>query len=457
MLGLTVLATTPAAATGEQPEPPGVDPFSLSAGMFKLGSQTIGVPYRSSDGVPGVLSVYHGGIGTQPGTKWGVRDAAGNSTSATLVPSASSVDIDISLVAPTGAPLADVLPVSLSDDYRAGFQSVAAMQDIKAGDRVCKTGWSPLSRGADGSATSNVIAPPDIRSAGAGVICGRVWAVASNVILVHQSDRPDGLITANGDSGAAIWKATEDGAFMFVGVTNSAKHDGPTIGGAPTASTMNVVPAWHIAKTLGVTPMTDPALARPHFSLDPSTYFPTPGGSVELRGQFRDAAGLALASKQVAITRHDGSVVATVETDAHGRFASTVVPSTTSTRFTAVFAGDGQTVATTSRVVEVSPTKVSVTDAVAADDGSGTFTARATSATGTPIVGRTVRVQLYLTAGSNAFTIAGSGVTDKDGTVSLKIPAQSGPIRYAARLMEDPTTNGNPVGAAASAIRSFSP
>jgi hypothetical protein len=452
-----MLAATPAEA-GE-PDNRAVNPFSLSAGVFKLGGQSIGVPYRSADGVAGVLSVYHGDIGAKPGVKWNVQDAAGNSTSASLVPSASSEAIDMSLVAPTTTTLADVLPVSLSDDYVAAFQSVAmSMQGVQVGDRVCKTGWGPLSRSADGSATPNLIAPPDIRSAGAGVICGRVSKSTDFSIQVSSGDRPDGLITGGGDSGGAVWKTTEDGAFMFVGTAVGVPtFDGPTIGGFKTATVMSVRPAWTIARYLKATPMTDPALARPHFTLDPSTYFPTPGGSVELRGQFRDAAGLPLAGKQIAITRHDGSVVATVETDTSGRFASTAVPSKPSTRFTAVFAGDEQTVATTSRVVEVSPTIVSVSDAVRADDGSGTFTARATSGTGAPIVGRTVRVQLYLTAGSNAYTIAGSGVTDKDGNVSLEIPAQTGPIRYAARLMEDPTTNGNPVGAAASGIRSFSP
>lgn len=447
------LLIVPGAAAVDGPDPG--DPFEASAGVFKLGGNSLGIPYTTPEGTVGVLTARHG-VGDDPATAWRVTDADGRITSASIVPGYSSATADTVLMAPNGFSFPPHPEVRLSDDYTARFQSAAkSRDDVQVGDRVCSSGWSPLNRAADGQGVANVIEVPDIPGRGQGVICGRVYAVGNTLIWVEASDRPDGLLNAVGNSGGALWKPTEDGAFMFLGMVYAGQTNDstPVVGGAKTYTTLFAKPAWHIASTLGITPATDPALARPYITISPSTYYPTRGGTVTLSGRFVDDSGDPLAERDVEVVVNESeSVLGTVNTDATGRFTYAVQPSRHGTDYAFRFAGDEQLAPVTSRSITLSPTVVTIAEPVTVASGQAvTIRARAASASGVPMAGRTVRLQLY-PLDANTYTIGATATTDAQGYVDLTIPPQGEDVRYAARLMADPSPNGNPVGAAASAI-----
>lgn len=436
---------------------PATDPLSRAAGVYKLQAQTAGVPYVTDDGTVGLVTARHG-VGDNTANRWTISDAAGGSARVSVIPGHSSAAVDVALLQAIDHEWDDAPPVALSDDYLAAFQAAAkSSADTRPGDRVCRTGWSPLSRGADGQATANVIAAPDIPGASKGVICGRIQATG-DVLVIGQSDRPDGLIVGNGDSGGAVWKVTEEGAFMYLGMIRSGILDGPVINGSPTGSTLYAVPAWRIGAGLNVTPVTDPALARPFLTIDPSSFYPTSGGTVTLTGMLRDAEGRVLANKTVeALQRGHSASLGSAKTDAWGRVQLVVSPPKPSADYALRFGGDAGTPDVVSRWITVSPTIATIADPVKAANGHDiTVRARATSATGDPIVGRSVRVQIY-PLDANSYTIGETGVTDADGYVTLTIPPQGHAVRYAVRLAGDPATNGDPVGAAASAIYRLDP
>ncbi|NYK10220.1 hypothetical protein [Leifsonia naganoensis] len=433
------------------------DPLATASGVFKLQGQTAGVPYSTAEGAVGLVTARHG-VGDSSTTAWSLSDAMGASSKVSVIPGHSSSAIDVALLRPVGSEWGGNPAVALSDDYRSMFQSAAkGPADTRPGDRVCRTGWSPLSRGADGQRVANVIPAPDIPGAASGVICGRIIATG-DTLVVGQSDRPDGLIVGNGDSGGAVWKVTEGGAFMYLGMIRGGVLDGPSLNGSPTGSMLYAVPAWRIASGLNVTPATDPALARPFLTIDPSTYYPTPGGTVTLTGMLRDADGSVLAGKKVDVLQTGSSTpVGSGTTDMWGRVQVEVSPPKPRADFALRFAGDETVPAVASRWVTVSPTIVTIEAPVSVANGEAiTVRARATSAAGDPIVGRAVRTQIY-PVGSNAYEIGESAMTDADGYVTLSIPAQGTAMRYAVRLGSDPSTNGNPVGAAASAIYRLDP
>jgi hypothetical protein len=448
-LAALALAEPAAANTGT------ADPFGTSAGVFKLGNQSVGVPYRLPDGRTGAVTARHG-VGTDPWTDWNVWDAAGNRSTGRVIAS-SNADVDVALVAPSTGSWASLPPVFLSDDYSARFQARAkSVADVQPGDRICKTGWSPLSRNGAGHRLPNATAPADIPSAGNGVICGRVQGLSGLDIWIGSSDRPDGFIVGGGDSGAAVWKVTEDGAFMYIGMVKAMSHVAVAGDGNSYGKLGLVSPAWLLESRLDATPML--TNQRPFLTVSPSTYFPTPQGTVELRGSFRDANGDPIADKHVDVLQnYAGNVVASTRTDANGNYAVKVGTPTRGASFAVRFPGDAGMSAVASRFISVSSTVATVVNPPSTADAGGqtTLRARATSASGVPMVGRTVRVQLYTNAGSNDFTIPVTGTTDDDGYVDLTFPTPSADARYAVRLMDDPSSNGNPVGAAASAIYSL--
>ncbi|MFJ3394869.1 hypothetical protein [Leifsonia aquatica] len=432
------------------------DPLAKASGVFKLQGQTAGVPYSTAEGAVGLVTARHG-VGDSSTTAWSLSDAEGVSTKVSVIPGHSSAAVDVALLRPAGSAWGGNPAVALSDDYRSMFQSAAkGPADTRPGDRVCRTGWSPLSRGVDGQRVANVIPAPDIPGAANGVICGRIIATG-DTLVIGQSDRPDGLLVGNGDSGGAVWKVTEEGAFMYLGMIRGGVLDGPAINGSPTGSWLYAVPAWRIASGLNVTPATDPALARPFLTIDPSTYYPTPGGTVTLTGMLRDADGSVLAGKKVEVVQAGTATAAWGTTDVWGRVQIEVSPPKPRGDYSLRFAGDDAVPAVESRQITVSPTIVTIEAPVSVANGEAiTVRARATSATGDPIVGRSVRTQIY-PVGSNAYEIGESAMTDADGYVTLTIPAQGTAMRYAVRLGSDPSTNGNPVGAAASAIYRLDP
>lgn len=407
------------------------------------------MPYRLADGRTGVATAQH--VAGQIGWQWTLTDSEGRRSGASTI--AVSEPSDVALLAPDSGPWSSSLPVMLSDDYSATFQARAkSLADVQPGDRVCRTGWSSLSRDGRGYRVANGITPPDIPSAGTGVICGRVSSTSTTNIWISNSDRPDGLIAGTGDSGGAVWKAAEDGSFIFIGIIRGATTDVSEPGYVYGKNAV-VKPAWLIESSLSATPML--ANQRPFLTISPSTYYPTDQGPVTLRGSFRDKNGDPIANKPLDVIQdYPGNFMASTRTDSNGNYSVTVGTPRRGAAFAVRFGGDDSTPAVASRFIGVWSTVATIVDppSTATAGTQTTIRARATSSSGIPIVGRTVRVQLYANAATNDFTVPITGTTDDDGYVNLTFTAPSADIRYAVRLMEDPSTNGSPVGAAASAI-----
>lgn len=415
----------------------------------------------ASDGTTGVVTAAHTVAGNPPTTAWSLIDASGNIGQGYATAVSTAVDTAF-LKGSTqwaSSPL-----VKLSDDFRARFAAVAkSSADVLPGDRVCRTGWAPMDgTGVPTDGSPNFSAPNDILpSGGASVVCGRVISATSSTFVVGRSDRPDKAIVSRGGSGGAVWKNTSDRAFMFLGIVSAALgNQTGTIGGLPAYSMLQAIPAWTIGSdvTLKVRPMLNPDGA-PFFVLAASTTHPMQGAGTTL-GSLCDADGNPIAGKQVDILGGPWlAMIGTTVTGQNGEFQFPV-PSVGETQSFAVrWAGDSTHAASASRVIRISPTIVTIASPPSSvPAGSAlTITARATGAAGSPVVGRQVSLQVYPNGGTT-FSIVATGTTDGAGQVSLTGPAVTAREGYAARLSgDDQASNGDPFGAAASAIYTVSP
>lgn len=447
-----ICASSGAAATG-------ADPLASAAGIYKLGavegSGSVGVPYQGADGTRGVLTAKHGVTGIGP-TEWQISAADGTSTTGQVIGVGS---IDVALIRST-AQWATPPDVRLADDFAARFSATArSTADAPPGTRVCRTGWSPLSTSTGpGGGSPNYGSPPDVPGEGMHVVCGRVLSSSDGQIMVGQSDRPDGAIAARGDSGGALWRVTNDGGFLFLGIMTGIVNTGcgPIPGTTLLAcDRLIVLPAWKIDAdtSLSAAPMMAP-YAVPFLTIDPSTYRPTPAAPVTLRGSLRTPANEPIAGQTVTLlTGSPLSPTGQATTDAQGNVSFTTAPITGARDFAFSWAGNSASPPIASRIISVGSTRVDRISAPASVPAGQPLvvTARASDATGRPVVGRPMELRSYDATG--AHTVLATATTDADGEARLDSGPLTGPLTYALRIAgDDPATNGNPVGAAASSI-----
>lgn len=425
--------------------------YTDEAGVHRFGAATAAIPVVRPDGSKVLLTARHG-ISPNP-TGWPLTSLTGSAGWAHFA--AVSTNVDVGIVTPTEPWTVATPKVRLSRDHLARFAATARSQaDLKAGDRVCRTGSSALSGAADAATSPNQGVPPEITGSGASVICGRVQTVGATSFTIASSDRVDGQLVAGGDSGGPVWKVISDGSFMFVGMTVTR----------PSATTAGAIPAWAIFDdpSLPLEPVLDP-LPHGFLSIEPSTYRPTVGGTVSLRGMLRDAGGLPIAGQTVTLLKGPGLIASgTATTDAHGNvsFAGVTTTAGTATQVALRWAGSGAQPALASRVLSLGTTRLELISApTSAAAGSAVLvTGRLTDATGRPVVGRNVQLRTH-PGNTTTVVSAVGGQTGEDGEVTLALPdpgfSGAGTAWYSMRFAGDPATNGNPAGAAASAIVSL--
>jgi hypothetical protein len=438
--------------------------MSADAGIYKLGvgpgTGSTGIPYALPDGTTGTLTARHA-VGGPSTTQWPITNAAGEVGYGVV--KAASEQVDTAFLQ-WSREWRTSPQVRLSTDYSARFAAVAKSRaDIVVGDRICRTGWSPLDGTGDPSAgTPNLNAAPDIApSTGASVICGRITSTQRNAFWIGHSDRPDGAIIAQGDSGGMVWKVTDDHAFMFLGLmTGSAGQTSTTVDGYATYSYGHVQSAWAIGSdsTLDVRPLLN-ADPSPFFVIATSTYHPAQRSRVTLQGSLRDSDGIPMANTTVQVLTGSGlAAVATTTTDNNGNLAYQSAPVTGTTSFAFRWGGDATQPARSSRVITVWPTRATLNNA-ASTASSGTalqVSAHVSDSGGVAIAARTVTLRVSPDGGTS-FSVVASGTTDSQGNVTLTGPAASCTERYTVRLLADPRSNGDPYGRATSSIRTIVP
>lgn len=440
------------------------NPLIGNAGIYKLGigpgTGSTGIPYALRDGTTGTLTARHA-VGGRSATRWPITNADGDVGYGVVTAASSPVD---TAFLEGSAQWTTPPDVKLSSDYSARFAAVAKSRaDVVVGERICRTGWSPLDGTGDPSAGSpNLNAPPDIApSTGASVICGRVTSTQRNSFWIGRSDRPDGAIIAQGDSGGMVWKVTDDGAFMFLGLmTGAACQTSTTIDGFATYSLGNVQSAWAIDSdaSLNVHPLMRPDQSA-FLVISTSTYHPAQGSPVTLHGSLRDRDGSPIANTTVQVLSGAGlAVLGTTTTDSKGNLIFRTPPVTGTTSFAFRWNGDAAQSARSSRVISVWPTRATIDDAISAVS-TGTalrVNANISDSAGTPVAARTVTLRTSPDS-RTPFSVVATGTTDAHGNVTLTGPAATSTERYQVRLSADPCTNGDPYGAAESSIRTVRP
>jgi len=436
------------------------DPLASAAGIYKLGvgvgTGSTGVPYATTSGVTGTLTARHA-VGDPSPSHWSISDASGYGSAGYGVNIAASSAVDTAFL--QGSTQWTTGPqVKLSDDFAARFAAVATTSDAVVGDRICRTGWSPLDGdGVEAHGTPNLIVPPDIApSAGASVICGRVTFANSTQIWIGNSDRPDGAIVAVGDSGGAVWKVTDDNTFMFLGMISDAIGAAvATVNGSAAYGQALVQPAWAIDTdtSLNIHPLLHPD-TTPFFSISTSTYHPTPGGGFTLQGSLRDSDGSPLVGKTVHILQ--GSTftdIGTTTTDSNGNLTYPISSLTGSINYAFRWLGDSTHPASASRSIILSTMALTINTPVTSLTTGGDLHVSATlhDDKGHPAGGRLVSLYEYPLAGGTP-TVVTSATTSADGSVNLTQPAVTASENYYVRFAGDPSTNGDPCGAAASGI-----
>lgn len=442
-------------ATGPLPPAAGASTaVGDNAGVFRVGvtpgGGTAAIPIEVG-GARAVLTAKHvvGSAGSGP---WALTGLDGTPGSGLALAVSSS--IDAAAIARPAAGGSEAF-VALAPDLTARFVSWArSPDDAQVGDRVCRTGTSPLSSGIGApSAIANFGSPPDTPALGRHVICGRVTASNATSVTIGKSDRPDGLMVGQGDSGGPVWKVVADGTFLFVGIFTTASQSAGTVAGLPVYKAGNVLPAWRIFgdSSLGATPNASPTNTT-SLSIEASTYRPTPGGSVTVRGALRDAQGTSLPNQAVQILAGSPlAVIGFATTDDSGAY-SYQLANVTQQRAVAVRypGGDGQAAAA-SRVLSIGPTQITLTSAptTASSGSTAEISGAVLDAAGRAVVGRQVELRSYP---PSAPAILATATTDIEGTFHLGyVPSGSG-LTYAVRFSGDTAEVGNPAGAAASRI-----
>jgi hypothetical protein len=251
---------------------------------------------------------------------------------------------------------------------------------------------------------------------------------------------------------------TNDGGFLFLGIMTNVVQSGcgPFPGTTLLAcDRVIVLPAWKIDAdtSLNASPMVAP-YAVPFLTIDPSTYRPTPGAAVTLRGSLRTPANEPIAGQTVTLLAGSPlSPTGQATTDPQGNVSFTTDSMIGEREFAFSWAGSPTYPPVASRIISVGSTRVDRISAPASVPAGQPLvvTARASDATGRPVVGRPMELRSYDASG--AHTVLATATTDAEGEALLESGPLTGPLTYALRIAgDDPATNGNPVGAAASSI-----
>lgn len=174
-----------------------------------------------------------------------------------------------------------------------------------------------------------------------------------------------------------------------------------------------------------------------------------------LQGSLRTPGGLPLSGQSVTILAGPSlASVGTATTDTNGDLNFVTAGISSTTNFALRWAANTTYSAIASRVISITSTAASVPRPPATiPSGSHLLvTAHITDSAGRAIIGRTVALQFYPSGGG--FTVMATGTTNTSGNLTLDGGAITAATQYAVRLSADPSTNGDPDGAAASAIYS---